>query len=265
VTVEPRPPDVGDAAGIASAIDEFGRVMKGDRITQNEVEAWLGTPSLDTEHDARVAFVDGKAVGYADIFNSSREGKVTPEKAAALRELLESRGFFFEHFSFRMVAELEDDLPDPEWPEEISVRTFRDEDLRAVHELHQETFGDLRDHSRTPFDVWRHWTLREPFEPGLPFLALADDELAGISICRPEWSGDPSLGWVSVIGVRRPWRGKGLGLALLRHSFRELRARGKTRVGLGVDAENATGAVRLYERTGMEVVRRRLWYEKAVG
>ena len=70
------------------------------------------------------------------------------------------------------------------------------------------------------------------------------------------------MGWVDTLAVRRPWRRRGLGLALLLHSFRELRARGRERVGLGVDGENTTGAVRLYERAGMHVARRSDTYER---
>ena len=66
-----------------------------------------------------------------------------------------------------------------------------------------------------------------------------------------------------MLGVRRPWRRRGLGTALLRHSFRELRARGCERARLMVDGENLTGAVQLYERAGMHVARRaeRYWKE----
>jgi ribosomal protein S18 acetylase RimI-like enzyme len=53
-----------------------------------------------------------------------------------------------------------------------------------------------------------------------------------------------------------------LGLALLRHSFNEYYRRGKRKVGLGVDAENLTGALRLYERAGMHVHRQYNSYEK---
>jgi ribosomal protein S18 acetylase RimI-like enzyme len=67
---------------------------------------------------------------------------------------------------------------------------------------------------------------------------------------------------VSVLGVRRPWRRRGLGRALLLHSFRALRERGKPRVGLGVDGSNPTGAVQLYEAAGMRVVRRFDHWEK---
>ena len=79
---------------------------------------------------------------------------------------------------------------------------------------------------------------------------------------RFEREGRLEAGWVQGLAVRRPWRRRGLGLALLLHSFRELRARGREHVGLGVDGENTTGAVRLYERAGMHVARRSDTYNK---
>ena len=61
------------------------------------------------------------------------------------------------------------------------------------------------------------------------------------------------MGWVSTLGVRRPWRKKGLGLALLLHSFGEFYRRGKKKVGLGVDSGSLTGALNLYKKAGMSV------------
>jgi mycothiol synthase len=58
---------------------------------------------------------------------------------------------------------------------------------------------------------------------------------------------------VDVVAVRRPWRGRGLGLALLRHALGELYRRGVREVGLSVDAESITGAPRLYGRAGLRV------------
>ena len=76
------------------------------------------------------------------------------------------------------------------------------------------------------------------------------------------WSGDPEHGYVSVLAVRRPWRKRGLGTALLQHSFAEMKRRGMKRATLGVDAENLTGAVALYERAGMHVEHRYDCYQK---
>ena len=59
-----------------------------------------------------------------------------------------------------------------------------------------------------------------------------------------------------------PWRQRGLGLALLRHAFGEFYRRGQPRVGLGVDAQNPTGATRLYERAGMHIAYEAVAFEK---
>jgi ribosomal protein S18 acetylase RimI-like enzyme len=80
------------------------------------------------------------------------------------------------------------------------------------------------------------------------------DEIAGAALCWAVPSlGENGLGWVGQLWVRRPWRRRGLGLALLHHAFRELYQRGYARVGLGVDSESLTGATRLYERAGMHM------------
>jgi ribosomal protein S18 acetylase RimI-like enzyme len=74
---------------------------------------------------------------------------------------------------------------------------------------------------------------------------------AGFSLCWQKSFGDPDMGWVGTLGVLRPWRRRGLGLALLQHSFARLYERGQRKVGLGVDAQSLTGATRLYEKAGM--------------
>ena len=54
----------------------------------------------------------------------------------------------------------------------------------------------------------------------------------------------------------------GIGLALLQTAFEEFRRRGRVRAGLGVDAQNPTGATRLYERAGMRVAWEAVIYQK---
>jgi mycothiol synthase len=56
---------------------------------------------------------------------------------------------------------------------------------------------------------------------------------------------------VGTLGVRRPWRRRGVALALLQHSFGEFYRRGLRKAGLGVDASSLTGATRLYRKAGM--------------
>jgi mycothiol synthase len=72
-------------------------------------------------------------------------------------------------------------------------------------------------------------------------------------------------GWVQVLFTRRPWRRQGVGAALLRDAFGRFWERGERSVGLGVDAANATGAFRLYERAGMAPALGWVMYEKLLG
>jgi GNAT superfamily N-acetyltransferase len=109
---------------------------------------------------------------------------------------------------------------------------------------------------------WKHNREHINFDPTLFFLALEGDEIAGINFCRTHSPYDANVGWVGSLGVRRPWRKQGLGLALLRYSFNEFYRRGKRKVGLGVNAQNLTGALRIYENAGMHVAQAEDVYEK---
>ena len=67
---------------------------------------------------------------------------------------------------------------------------------------------------------------------------------------------------MDTLGTLEPWRGQGLGRALLLHAFGELYRRGERRVALAVDAGNETGATHLYESVGMRVAWQADVYEK---
>lgn len=87
------------------------------------------------------------------------------------------------------------------------------------------------------------------FDPALWFLAWSGGEVAGYAGASLEADEDPARGYVSLLGVRPAFRGRGLGEALLRQAFRELAVRGKLGCDLHVDADSPTGATRLYERS----------------
>jgi GNAT superfamily N-acetyltransferase len=162
-----------------------------------------------------------------------------------------------------MRIELDDEPLPPMWPDGLAPRTLRPGEEERVYEAHMDAFADHWDFHRQPIEDWRRFTVdHHGFDPSLWWLVEDGDELAAISLNSWHFSGDPQFGWIGVLGVRSAWRKRGLATGLLRHSFRDFRNRGATRVGLGVDGENTTGAVRLYERAGMRVVRRNDTYEK---
>src|SRR6266516_272124 len=164
---------------------------------------------------------------------------------------------------FQMRIELGEDPPEPRWPNGISVRALQPDDERRVYEANTLAFADDWHFRPEPFDRWRDDNFgRENFDHSLSWLAENGEQLAGFSLNGWHFSGDPTFGWVQILGVLPRWRRRGLATALLHQSFRDFRRRGATRVGLGVDAQNTTGAVKLYERVGMHVARRNDTYEK---
>jgi mycothiol synthase len=186
---------------------------------------------------------------------------------SAAHEVMVRSGFDLIRHSYRMCIDLAEAPPAPVWPEGITLRAFDpDRDLEAVAWADREAFRDHWGFVERPLEqdmqMFRHWMSEPSFDPSLWFMAMHGDEVAGVSLCDARTEDDANMGWVGSLGVLRPYRRQGLGLALLRHSFGELYRRGRRAVGLGVDAQNLTGALRLYEKAGMRVQRRHNTFEK---
>jgi mycothiol synthase len=164
---------------------------------------------------------------------------------------------------YRMMIVLDAPPPDPEWPEGLGVETFQIEDAKMFHDAMIEAFEDEWNFVAMPFEEWREMRLvKDPdFDPTLWFIVRDGNEIAAVMRNEPDRSG---AGFVGAIGVRKPWRKRGLALALLRHAFAEFYRRGKRRVALGVDADNPSGATRLYERAGMHVAYEAVAYGKDI-
>jgi mycothiol synthase len=69
-------------------------------------------------------------------------------------------------------------------------------------------------------------------------------------------------GWLERISVRRPWRRNGVARALIVDALRRLRDADMDEAMLGVDSQNPTGALQLYESLGFEVKDRGTTYRK---
>ncbi|HEX2908514.1 MAG TPA: GNAT family N-acetyltransferase [Phototrophicaceae bacterium] len=185
-----------------------------------------------------------------------------------LKRTFENAGFACIRHSFRMVIDLDTPPPVPQWPEGITVRTaVMGQDERAILQAQRDSFQDHFGFVEMPFEEelqrWLHdWQADGHFDPTLWFLALDGETIAGISLCSPYFAGHEGMGWLGTLGVTRPYRKRGIASALLDHTFNEFYQRGKKQVGLGVDASNLTGALRLYEGAGMHVALQFDLYEK---
>ena len=182
------------------------------------------------------------------------------------KKLFEDFGYHHIRTFYHMLIEMDAPVPAAEFPEGVELRPFiKGEHDVAVWQAQNEVFHDHWGHKDVTFEEWKYDRIEDSgFDPTLWFLAVDSysAEIAGYAISRSQSFQDSDRGWVRSLGVRRPWRKRGLGLALLRHSFNEFYRRGKHKVGLGVDAQNLTGALRIYENAGMHVDQAFDFYEK---
>jgi mycothiol synthase len=180
----------------------------------------------------------------------------------AARRLLTQLGFQEIRRFYQMEVALDSASEPPEPPAGFTIEPFRSEDARAFHAALNEAFEDDWGFHSMSFEDWKSFRLEAPStDLSLWFVARAGDEIAGVLRGDGRKFGG---GWVGALGVRKPWRRRGLAAALLQHAFTEYRRRGESHVGLGVDAQNETGATRLYERVGMRVRAEDVIFRKAL-
>lgn len=177
------------------------------------------------------------------------------------RNLARKHGYAHTRTFWRMEITMRQAPPEPVLPDGVTVRVYDPvRDARAVFEATEDAFADHWNHLPMSYEEWIAHTERPDFDPTLWFIAFHGDEIVGTALCRVQ----AEMGWIGTLGVRRAWRRRGLGRALLLHSFGEWWRRGQPRVGLGVDSSSLTGATRLYESAGMHVSERYDRYEKVL-
>jgi mycothiol synthase len=252
--------DVGDLVGYAWILgrDEHRRLDGWGAVHPEHRGRGLGRYLMELRRNLEEVHA---ALAPPAVRVASYLGTVGPDRGA--HQLAERFGYREVRHFWQMVIDLptEEAISESRWPEGIIIRTFdRERDERAVHAAMQEAFAEHWGFVYVPFEEWAARMEFEWFDPSLWFLAEDGGELAG-ALLGAVLEGD---GWVMTLGVRTPWRGRGIGEALLLESFAEFRRRGLAVVKLDVDAGNETGATRLYERVGMRVDRRYDDHERIV-
>ena len=130
------------------------------------------------------------------------------------------------------------------------------EDLQAVHRVlersfadhfnsYRESFGEFVQRLREdPGHRWDHWYLAVVEHEG-------EDLVAGALVSTVHPDGEGGLAsYIDYIGVDRRARGRGVAKALLATVVTEAAERGRSRIGLEVDADSPTGADGLYGSLG---------------
>ena len=223
-------------------------------------------------HDVFVAMIgalEARARTMADGHGDGEKlfetfgGDLAPERDTLLRE----RGYEAVRFFYAMIRPTVDDLPDAALPPDLEIRAVLPEHLPLIWAADQEAFRD-------------DWGYAPATDVDYQ-LFLTDPVMSDTSLWRVAWDGDEVVGQVRSyinaeenatfgrlrghtehISVRRPWRRRGVARALIAASFPLLRARGMTEAALGVDTENTSGALRVYESCGFRPISRSATYRK---
>jgi ribosomal protein S18 acetylase RimI-like enzyme len=172
------------------------------------------------------------------------------------RAILESRGYGAVRCFFGMVRPTLDDVPELALPPGVEVRPVRPEHLRAIWEAEVAAFSG-------------HWGAGADDASEVRWEGFRGEPLNDLSLWQVAWADDAVVGMVrpyvnpgdlEVLGVRRgwcenisthaDWRGRGIAKALIARALVALRDRGMTEAALGVDAENETGALGVYQAMG---------------
>jgi mycothiol synthase len=181
------------------------------------------------------------------------EGDVRAERLLRRNEYAPVRTFY------EMLRPDLEDIPVAVVPEGFEIRPVGHEHLRDLFEASGKAF---RDHWGTVEDdeeSFARFALDDRTDPALYVVAFAGDEIAGavLNVIDDEENSlfDRRRGLLDSVFVRRPYRQRGLGRAIVLRSLAVLRERGMTSANLGVDTENPNAALHLYESCGFQRVR----------
>ena len=192
-----------------------------------------------------------------------------PDEAETWRiALLESEGYRPVRYGFMMVRPLTEPIPDLALPEPLEIRPVRDVDHRKIWDADVEAFRDHWEAAvRTDEDFTAFFSSPD-LDTSLWRVAWDGDEVCGtvMTYVFPEENERLGVerGWLEHISVRRPWRKRGVASALIADALRGLKARGLAEAALGVDAENTTGALKVYEGLGFRRHKTGINYRKAL-
>lgn len=247
------------AYGKVDWIDTADGALREYRVHGAVHPAWrrrgIGTRLL--EHN------EGRVRGIAAGHTTERPralGAFAAERQPARMRLLEGAGYQVVRYFFDMGRPSLDDVPEIPLPDGLEVRPITPDLYHRVWDADVDAFRDHWGGFDSSDANFQRWIESPEFDPSLWVVAFDGDEIAGgvlNGIYREENEAlGMQRGWLDSVFTRRQWRRRGLARALIARSLVLLRERGMESAVLGVDAENPTGALGLYESVGFKVEER---------
>lgn len=183
--------------------------------------------------------------------------------------LLKHHGFQPVRFNSRMRRDLKQPIPEKRLPEGLTLRRYSPELDRPMLDTFNASFQDHWGFEPATEQDWQMFFVQSSdFCPDLTAVAMEGDRVAGLclSMIHAETNKRRGIkeGWINELGVLREWRKRGVASALLCQAMQAFKAEGLDYAALGVDTENPTGALRLYEQLGFVAFRRFITFSKPV-
>lgn len=183
-------------------------------------------------------------------------------------ELLLAEGYAVARRWYQMTQPLTGEIPAAPLPPGLEVRPVTPDQYPAIWAADVEAFRDHWGYAPPPASAYEEW-LEDPIamQTALWQIAWDGDQVAGQvrSFINPQENAKQGRlrGYTECISVRRPWRRRGVAESLIKSSLRILQQQGMTEAALGVDTQNTSGALRLYERCGFRPLFGGAIYRKA--
>jgi mycothiol synthase len=186
------------------------------------------------------------------------------------RVLLERQNFKVERSFLTMACSLNQDFPYSSLPSGFKLKQVSwKKDSEAWVELFNESFSKHWNHQDLTVATARDWLKNPSYLPELNLTAVAPDgTLAAFCLGYINYQENARSGrkecWIKLLGTGLNFRKLGLGKAMLLAVIKQLKAMGIEQVKLGVDAQNLTSAIRLYQSVGFQAVNTWLSYCKQI-
>lgn len=184
------------------------------------------------------------------------------------RALLTAHGFEPVRYYHEMRRPLNEPIPAAGLAEGLRFETWREELDNELRLAHNEAFSDHWGSEPLTAEVWHSQFVGSPnFRSDLTVCVLDGRQISGYCLSyhaphEAEVTGHAD-GWLGQIGVRRPWRKRGVATAIICRVMALMAEVGLDRAALGVDSDNQSGALRLYERLGFVTEHREIRWAKA--
>lgn len=211
--------------------------------------------------ESRLARIANSHAKETEKLLSTEVTEFQPDKIA----LLTGTGYSPDRFFVYMSRPL-DELPQAELPEGIKTRPVTPDQHDQIWQASVEAFRDHWGFAEPTEKEYQEWCNSRWFQPTLWQVAWQGDEVVGtvqnFIDTNENLEYKRKRGWTEGISVRRPWRGKGVAKALIVRSMEMHKALGMTEVALGVDTNNPSGALQLYEGLGYKSYKSLIVYRK---